>query len=265
MKGIVKNDEPVAFGMWKSGIIDILGENPDWNAAWQLRKDLFSKSDLRSVLLEEQGYICCYCCSRIENRGENRANPQQDFTVVEHFKPKDISQFPEFTFHYPNLFASCDGGRSFADNDEVKDPEMPKEKAFCDNAKNNSYVSAEGHELISPSEKDEQGNFLCEKLIRFSLTDGSCFAGENDARADFTIRTLQLNHKVLKRRRVAALSEIFPDFADPSYSSLELSKEEIQIFINHYESKNPENGHFEPFCDFVLSYLKALLNKFSTP
>ena len=42
----------------------------------------YTKEELRSVLLIEQGHLCCYCQRRIEN---------VESTVIEHLYPRDES------------------------------------------------------------------------------------------------------------------------------------------------------------------------------
>jgi uncharacterized protein (TIGR02646 family) len=65
------------------------------------------KDDLRRALLEEQGYLCCYCMSRIQT-------PTQDKMKIEHFQSQH--EFPELQLNFNNLLASCKGScRSFFD------------------------------------------------------------------------------------------------------------------------------------------------------
>lgn len=56
------------------------------------------KNALRKRLLEDQGYICCYCGQRIDD----------DNTKIEHIKPQKY--FPELSLDFNNMLASCDGG-----------------------------------------------------------------------------------------------------------------------------------------------------------
>jgi uncharacterized protein (TIGR02646 family) len=63
--------------------------------------DTYSKAKLRKSLLEDQGYICCYCGKRIENDSK---------TPIEHLNPK--STYKNRTYDYINLLASCNGGSS---------------------------------------------------------------------------------------------------------------------------------------------------------
>ncbi len=53
--------------------------------------------NLRWHLLKEQGYLCCYCLSRIGCR----------HSKIEHFKPQ--SKYPQLQIDYKNLFIACSG------------------------------------------------------------------------------------------------------------------------------------------------------------
>jgi uncharacterized protein (TIGR02646 family) len=59
----------------------------------------FSKAQLRTLLLEEQGYLCAYCGSLIENNNHVRGD---------HVTPKSLAI--RRTFDYYNLVAACSGG-----------------------------------------------------------------------------------------------------------------------------------------------------------
>ncbi|MFY7788305.1 MAG: hypothetical protein ACOVQA_10570 [Thermoflexibacteraceae bacterium] len=52
---------------------------------------------LKNHLLQEQGFVCCYCGGRI---GEHTME-------IEHFYPKSNGVYVGLMFTYENLFASC--------------------------------------------------------------------------------------------------------------------------------------------------------------
>lgn len=68
---------------------------------WKFFKDdpTSDYNELKRILVEDQGFICCYCGQRIENNHH---------TSIEHLKPK--SKYKEQTLDFDNLFASCEGG-----------------------------------------------------------------------------------------------------------------------------------------------------------
>ena len=63
MRYIKKQETPPAFTDWKAQ------ENEDWQPYWNSKTTNFQNPEKRIVhesLLQEQGYICCYCQRRID-------------------------------------------------------------------------------------------------------------------------------------------------------------------------------------------------------
>ena len=50
--------------------------------------------NLRKSLLEEQGYICCYCMSRIDCKNSK----------IEHFKPQSLHRDKQIDYHFTKWF-----------------------------------------------------------------------------------------------------------------------------------------------------------------
>ena len=71
MKQITKSTEPPEFADWKS--VDKMAHRPNWNRVSSELKTVIHES-----LMREQGFICCYCESRIA----------MDDSHVEHFRPR---------------------------------------------------------------------------------------------------------------------------------------------------------------------------------
>ena len=84
MKHIVKINEPQSFTNWKSSGTKIYHD---------LRNPL--KSDLKNALLLDQGYICCYCESKISS----------DNSHIEHLDPQCNNNGNDLDFN--NLLCSC--------------------------------------------------------------------------------------------------------------------------------------------------------------
>ncbi len=88
MKSIVKGPEPDEFAQWKAKA----------NADWQPTYDNLSgetKRAVKSALMREQGYICCYCERRLLD----------DDSHIEHFKPQSDSLVDPLDFS--NMLCSC--------------------------------------------------------------------------------------------------------------------------------------------------------------
>lgn len=88
MKHIIKQEEPKAFSDWKALA------NEDWTPTFD---DLAgeTKNAVKTALMSEQGYICCYCERRIND----------DDSHIEHFQPRHDPEVDPLDFR--NLLCSC--------------------------------------------------------------------------------------------------------------------------------------------------------------
>ena len=82
------------------------------------------KEALRQRLLEDQGYICCYCGRRIDN---------DKHTKIEHIKCQ--KNYKHLALCFKNMLASCDGGEQ-----DRADRILPKHKVHCDAKKANEDI-----------------------------------------------------------------------------------------------------------------------------
>lgn len=114
MKRIVKNDEPTFLREWIERFRSENGRDP-------LYADLREKSEwyqLRELLSEEQGWICCYCMQQISDTTSH----------IEHFVPRDIKNHYPHSRHaenveldYFNMFMSCEGDKNEKHCGRLKD------------------------------------------------------------------------------------------------------------------------------------------------
>ena len=124
MRRINKGASPDWFEVWKADFRARNGREPEYktdfddDVRWRLRKDL----------LEEQGYICCYCMKKINNKTSH----------IEHFWPK--SQFEEKDMDYTNMLASCQGDQG---------------EEHCGHKKDNWYVP----DMVIPTDATIEGMF----------------------------------------------------------------------------------------------------------
>jgi len=130
------------------------------------------KDALRETLLKEQGYICGYCGSRIDDA----------HSVIEHVKCR--SNYPYLQLEYMNMICSCYGGQ----NMRSKNPRHP---LHCDAHKGNQDIP------VSPLDS------WCGDLFVYDDIGG--IHDNNSADADTTIIVLNLNNAKLKNRRKAAI------------------------------------------------------------
>ena len=168
MKQVVKNQEPQQFSTWKRqrGTVHQRG----WD---QLTGPI--KQVIHDALMEEQGYICCYCESRVTS----------DNSHVEHFRPR--SRFPSRELDYQNLHCSCLRTLS------------PGEPVHCGHKKGSWFDAAL---LISPLQQN------CGKRFRFTRNGEILPRSRNDSAAKETIKGLGLDLPKLNALRKAAMDEL---------------------------------------------------------
>mgnify|MGYP003522154302 CR=1 FL=1 len=167
MKHIIKQSEPIELTQFKAS-----SNPPDWIPSYgNLTK--VAKDATKKALMEEQGYICCYCERKLE---ENDSH-------IEHFKPKGNLKYSSLSLEYTNLHLSCSGYRN--------------QKDCCGHKKKDWF----DEELtISPLEDN------VDNLFEYSI-DGHIMAASNNKRAISTIDNLDLDSFNLQRQRKITLQK----------------------------------------------------------
>jgi uncharacterized protein (TIGR02646 family) len=104
------------------------------------RSEEISKEKIKKALIEEQGYICCYCGGRV-----NEANSH-----IEHFLPKD--SYIKLTYDYTNLLISCNGGTKnivhLVQSDEEKKSTIAKQYGVFEEDIEDLYVDDKNYTFI---------------------------------------------------------------------------------------------------------------------
>jgi uncharacterized protein (TIGR02646 family) len=153
-----------------------------------------ARADLRKMLSQEQGYICCYCCRTLDSNDSH----------IEHLRPQ--KPYDHLTLEYNNLLVSCQGKLP---NNEPRHCGMAKDAWFDEDL------------MVSPLSED------CEDCFEYSLA-GEILPTKNVNRsraAQKTIDRLQLNIRNLRDLREAA---IIP------YLEEDLSIEEVLRLIESF-------------------------------
>lgn len=227
MKFIAKEEAPKEYQNYcrrkKASYDDLRKEN---------NRDVYDK--LRVSLLEEQGYICCYCGCRITL--EN--------LTIEHLIPRSMRRDRELD--YSNLLASCDGGQNKRSNSKkVKLSKSERDKLYplyCNCQKGDKEIPVTP--LIDGCEErfeyDEKGTIICK---------------EGDTAAENTINILNLNNSTLKNQRQAAIKTII-------WRKDEIKKNKKEE-IARLSSKRNDDGVFKylPFCFVMTSYIENFIKK----
>jgi uncharacterized protein (TIGR02646 family) len=193
------------------------------------------KDELRTALLKEQGFICCYCMKRVQE-------PTEDKMVIEHFKAFAIyngqNGFPDLTLDFTNLLGSCTGGENGS-----------KHLRHCDETKKKAEL------LINPMDKSMM------QKIRFNSEGIVSVKEENDS--DKTLNhnlntTLNLNVQTLKEERKKIWTTL-----DQLLRKEFGGKMPSKSFINQKirESIKQLNGKFEPMCQMSIYYWERKLKQ----
>ena len=153
------------------------------------------KDDLKKSLLEEQGYLCAYCMSRIS----------LEKMKIEHFLPQSV--YPSESLEYSNLLAVCRGYEGECSQNQT-----------CDTKKSNGIIS------INPLNKTHINN------ITYS-NDGTINSTSyhNDLH---TILNLNLNS--LKNNRKKVLDD-FKQKIYNRFKNKSMNKDTIKIMIEKYK------------------------------
>lgn len=209
MKHIIKPTEPTELTDWKRKDKMYQRGQPKWN-----RVDSITKNAIRVALIEEQGYICCYCERELKN----------DDYHIEHLKPKGKNFFPELQLEYDNLLCSCQ-------NDKI-----PKgTPRHCATARGSWYDETL---FIAPL------NSNCETQFKYTF-DGHIKSNSTDDSGQETIKRLQLDIDKLVDLRNKAI--------EPFLDS-DLSETDLQNFVLGYlVDKKNNGGKFNPFFTTIQS------------
>lgn len=210
MKYIKKRAEPLEIIRWKNSRQQ--NNQPMFENLRGKRKKILKKS-----LLEEQGYLCCYC----ENQtGEKTMH-------VEHFRPQSDPAVD--SVDYSNMLCSC-----------ISDHEKG-EPQHCGHLKGEWFDNTL---LISPL------NPSCEGRFAYTADGGIRAADSRDKAASTTIEKLGLDINKLRNAREKAIEPFIDCFTDEKITVQEFIK-----FVTGYLKKD-EEGKFPPFFT-TIRYLFA--------
>lgn len=165
MKHIIKQDEPQEFIDWKALA------NEDWQPSYG---DLSgpTKQVVKTALMQEQGYICCYCERRLSD----------DDSHIEHFRPQSMKGVDPLDFG--NMLCSC---QNILERGEPR---------HCGNHKGYWF---DAMLIVSPLDP------TCEQRFHFTGDGRISPAKSDDLGATTTITKLALDHPKLDDMRRKAI------------------------------------------------------------
>ncbi len=186
---------------------------------WNLTDN--KKSIITEKLFKSQGFLCCYCECRIDDKNKH----------IEHFEERH--DCPEKVYDYNNMLLSCEGDRN-EDLSEDFDSVERKENTTCGHKKSMSYHINEEIDyslLLNPT--DTRTCYLFSYLNGFVEPSGICNESEN-LKVEYTIKRLSLDSDKLNRRRDLRFQKILRDIKDidSTDKSESMKKEEKKRLIN---------------------------------
>ena len=209
MKYIVKQTPPPIF-------LKYIRDNP--TATYSMfRKGTRRYKETKRSLLEEQGYICCYCGRRIYNNEESQ---------IEHIFAKGTAAYKKLQLDYEkNMVACCDGGKK-----ERSEGTINKEYLYCEAVKGDQILP------INPL------TIECERKFLFDENGGIIGVSKD---AEVTIEMLNLTSPVITNKRKAAI-KYYIDYpvSDWNVEYARLSKKDC-------------SGRFEEFCFVLQRYIET--------
>jgi uncharacterized protein (TIGR02646 family) len=171
MKFVEKGEEPDEFVSWK----DLA--NVDWTPTWGDLRGL-PKLAVHQALLAEQGWLCCYCESQID---ENDSH-------IEHLRPQRDPEVDPLDFS--NMLCSC------------QRVTLKGEPIHCGNTKGDWY---DANLFVMPVDPN------CEMQFTYTGDGRILVAQQGDAAAAETIDKLALHIPKLNARRAEAIVPFLDD------------------------------------------------------
>lgn len=227
MRQIKKKPEPAVFSAWKKHYRLVNGRDAVYDDLKGTREYFL----LKKSLLEEQGYVCCYCEKKIGQSG-NLSDCD-----IEHFMPRhpdrrtlsmeECAECINAQLAYTNLFVSCKG-------------ESADEADHCNHKKDNWFSFKE---CISPTDPK------IGKILGFRQS-GEAFLASSDGAE--MVKHLNLNSYVLvQQRRTAFYSMLESEFED---EDLLENREYVETVAEDYD--NMQDGKYKEFCSMITYCLR---------
>lgn len=181
-----------------------------------------AKDELRQSLISEQGYLCCYCMTRISVENMH----------IEHWHCQ--SSYHDEQLDYSNLMASCSGNEG-----------KKKQYQHCDARKGNHDLS------YNPSNPDH--DFV--NLINY-LGDGTIQSSNQEFDKELN-EILNLNFAWLKRNRKSVLEGVHEILHRKAGA---VTTSHLMRLIRVWREKD-RDGKLKPYCGVAIYYLTKKLHK----
>lgn len=217
MRFIQKRLEPPALTEWKQTQPEPTSSKEDWK---RLKAPL--KPELMAWLLQDQGYLCCYCESRVYDLNSGH---------IEHLIPR--GEHPERMFDFDHLLASCNGKAQKADEAD----QTPGQ--HCGHKRKRTPL------FPTPLQAD------CTELLIWQeerVHPAPGLEPELEREVHKTLhKTLKLGHRFLNLARKEAIESMRDD--------VDLSLEDIDLLIESL-ARPDSHGYFTPYRSAIDAALR---------
>lgn len=239
-----KKQEPEAFRAWKRQELPALIALCKKRAGRALYNELqsnlprepeegihyYSKKQLVQTLLEEQGFLCCYCNRSFDLQA--KTEEQAEFPIeVEHISP--IEYEPKRALDYSNLMASCSEGRKEKRNENMNEKRRRSIGLTCNAARKSMHLP------ITPQQPD------CESRILYG-ENGDVFGADEEATTTINL----LNLKKFDKAR----GKIIEGWIYEPNSNLLIDKINAEQIVETLRHK--QNGKYIPYCSAIIQVIQ---------
>ena len=177
-----------------------------------------AKKEIREALLQEQGFVCCYCMQRI----------QEDTMKIEHWKPQ---RHAHSQLDYHNLLAACDGNEG-----------AERKEQHCDTHKGEFEIS------INPADNVKN----CEHFVEYRK-NGTIYSKNHVIDEELNV-ILNLNVETLKENRATIIDQVKNEITRVKGKNASWPIRYVKKIIRKYENKIDEK--YIPYCQVVIYFLK---------
>ena len=165
------------------------------------------KKELRASLLKEQGFLCAYCMTRINNEKD---------TKIDHFVPRN----PQNELEYSNLLAVCKGNEGY-----------PYEEATCDTRKGDKKLKH-----VNPQKKE------CIATITYKRNGTICSTNPEIEKELNEILNLNCPNGYLISNRRCAVAALFSSFRGKDNKTIKTTLRNLKRKYGMADKKEPYVG-----------------------
>jgi len=201
------------------------------------------REELKKSLLQEQGYLCAYCMSRIteESMSVEHWRPQKPKPENGTLSPEEQEENRKLSIDYKNMLAVCSGN-------EGKNPH----EQHCDTRKGNKTLK------YNPSDRSHHAKLQISYLFSSGKIESGdpefCLQLGNDT-GDEGI--LNLNYNLLRNNRLEVIKSINKALSRLKGSA---SKAVLLKMLNDW-SMPDSSGKFKPYAGVAIYFLEKRIRK----